>query len=628
MIQLGNYGQLQTGDSELIAGDTASLTFIYENGMRELPPGFGVFIIFPTYWFYGVRTAEELGSGKKDNFYYITYRSHKYFQKADPCAKGYIEVKPWKNTESEMLELEIISYPWDQRLRFRNIIALFVHPATGKMLPANSIFFINFHNITVPPLAGNYSLECGIAEGIDKKVSTYLPLTIAPNGRVVEEEIFIPSNAESLDNKKIRIGSFDKFGNLIEKRIPKNFANSGLPEGNAGSWFMINSCTDRQYSRAALNNSLGYKLYWGDLHSHTEMSGHACGTPEDVLNYAQKVSELDFYAQIDHLEIMTETDRKKTLSLMENNNEPGSFVTFNGYEYKCEGRGENHTDPASHFNFYFRNAEDYFIPELNNEICLGGKIPVDELLTQISEKSMPGKTIVAGHQLGENCSCVTWNHPETPFEPFLEIYSHHGTSEFYNPDDSLYYNNVHIIDYENKNHNAVYGPHYARDAWANGRKLGVIAASDGHIGKPGVNSWGLTGIYCESLDRDAVFDAFLQRRTYATTGERIILYLKVNGRFMGETFSANTPEAHIEGEVFGTARINCAEIVRLDISARVYSVISRLRPDPRNPQYLRINLQDELKSSNQMYFIRIFQSNTVRGRAVRAWSSPVWINYE
>lgn len=622
---IDKFGQIDMDKKEFVAGDNIDLRFIYENGNKGLPQGYGVFFIFPTYWFYGVRTEQELGSLKKDNFYYVTYSSHqKYFQKDFPQNKGYLEINIGKNARHDCC-IDIVNYPWADDLRHRNITVVFARSQTGAILPRMS-FDIHFKNIIVPILAGDFSMECGISEGIIPKASVKLPFRIISNLKKQDEkEIFMSQNPETT-KKKIWIGRFDKYGNMLKKNEPSKIEKySSPPKNSAGNWFKITASSGKEYSRATLNKTLGYNLYWGDLHSHTEMSGHAVGAPEDVLNYAKNVSGLDFYAQIDHLEIMTERDRKTALSLMENNNKPGYFVTFNGYEYKCEGRGENNTDPASHFNFYFKNAEDYFIPRTNGVACIGGEIPIDNLLEQLAKKSDTGNIIIAAHQLGENCSCITWRHTETPFEPFLEIYSHHGTSEFYNPDDSLYYNNVHMIDHENKNHDAVYGPHYARDAWANGRKLGVTASSDSHIGKPGINSWGLTGVYSENLDRDSIFEAFLKRRTYATTGEKIILYFKANGVFMGEELNTNESKIYLEGEVFGTDKIDYAEIIKLDISARIYSVVAKLHPNEKNRQYLRINMEDELKNKNQMYFIRVFQKNEIRGRVVRAWSSPIWV---
>jgi hypothetical protein len=42
-----------------------------------------------------------------------------------------------------------------------------------------------------------------------------------------------------------------------------------------------------------------YRLYWGDVHTHTSLSDGK-GTPEQVLTYARDVAHLDFVILSDH----------------------------------------------------------------------------------------------------------------------------------------------------------------------------------------------------------------------------------------------------------------------------------------------------------------------------------------
>jgi hypothetical protein len=169
------------------------------------------------------------------------------------------------------------------------------------------------------------------------------------------------------------------------------------------------------------------------------------------------------------------------------------------------------------------------------------------------------------------------------------------------------------------------GPHYVRDAWKSERRLGVIASSDSHIGKPGVNSWGLTGVYAKKLDRESIFEAFLKRRTYATTGEKIILYLKADGHFMGEEFCVWKDEVKIEGNVIGTDAIEFADLIKLDIDNKKRMIIKRFTPIDSYKQYVKFIFIDKIKSKNQMYYLKVKQRNKIRGRIVMAWSSPIWI---
>lgn len=77
-----------------------------------------------------------------------------------------------------------------------------------------------------------------------------------------------------------------------------------------------------------------------------------------------------------------------------------------------------------------------------------------------------------------------------------------------------------------------------KDSFALGYRLGVVANSDGHKGRPGASYpgaasfgayGGLTCFLTENLSRDGIFEAMRRRHHYATTGSRI--FLDVRARF-------------------------------------------------------------------------------------------------
>ena len=68
-----------------------------------------------------------------------------------------------------------------------------------------------------------------------------------------------------------------------------------------------------------------------------------------------------------------------------------------------------------------------------------------------------------------------------------------------------------------------------RDAFELGLRVGIVANSDGHKGRPGAcypgasffgSYGGLTCFLAERLDRAAIFEAMRRRHHYATTGNR------------------------------------------------------------------------------------------------------------
>ena len=114
------------------------------------------------------------------------------------------------------------------------------------------------------------------------------------------------------------------------------------------------------------------------------------------------------------------------------------------------------------------------------------------------------------------------------------------------------------------------------DAFRLGHRVGIVANSDGHKGRPGA-SWpgaatfgaygGLTAFVVSELTRDAVFDAIRARRTYATTGCRLDLQVSValpDGTTlqMGEEATVDRPTVEMAVEVHAGAPIDRVEFRR------------------------------------------------------------------
>jgi len=109
------------------------------------------------------------------------------------------------------------------------------------------------------------------------------------------------------------------------------------------------------------------------------------------------------------------------------------------------------------------------------------------------------------------------------------------------------------------------------DAIKQGYKVGVVANSDGHKGRPGASHpgastfgayGGLTCVLAESLTREAVFDAIKARRCYGVTAaQRIHVELSVNGLPMGAAGRTEGP-VKVSGRVVGTGPIERVDIFR------------------------------------------------------------------
>jgi hypothetical protein len=112
-----------------------------------------------------------------------------------------------------------------------------------------------------------------------------------------------------------------------------------------------------------------------------------------------------------------------------------------------------------------------------------------------------------------------------------------------------------------------------RDAFEKNYRVGIVANSDGHKGRPGAcypgasffgSYGGLTCFVAERLDRDAIFDSMRRRRHYATTGNRAIVDVSVSLRQEGELFWSDPSAGPTRSE--RTRTLIMGDIARVDES--------------------------------------------------------------
>ncbi len=194
-------------------------------------------------------------------------------------------------------------------------------------------------------------------------------------------------------------------------------------------------------------------------------------------------------------------------------NEPGVFITFPGYEWQGDGTCGDH-------NVIFRR-EGHGIARVNT---LG---ELYAALQGIDAIAIPHHT---AYQIGHRGK--DWRVHDDRLTPFAEIYSVHGSSE---TDEEWIGLRV----------NPKMGPGLAggtyQDALDLGCHVGAICSTDGTGLFPGRYNWGLMACLATELTRDALWEAFAQRRVYGVTGDRIELDLRVNGALMGSRVEASGP---------------------------------------------------------------------------------------
>ncbi|MYH68940.1 MAG: DUF3604 domain-containing protein [Gammaproteobacteria bacterium] len=280
-----------------------------------------------------------------------------------------------------------------------------------------------------------------------------------------------------------------------------------------------------------VKNEGNLRPYCGDLHGQ-----HIRGSSNlhQYASYARGFAGIDFmsWAVNDfHLPGATwhaiqETSREF--------NEPGRFVVFPGYEWSgTTGRGGDHNVVyLEEDRPLFRSA--YVEEDLRGYDQKTDRYTVDSLTGSLS----PGNVFLMPHIGGRRANLDFY---DAEMMPFIEIYSDHGQFEW-----------------------------FLEEALTRGLKVGFTASSDDVYGKlgdsiPGVRLFavhgGITCVYAEDLNRTALWQAFMARRVYGTTGERMQLRFNAGDHWLGEEINQTKPPVFTV-ETGGTAGIERVEIFR------------------------------------------------------------------
>ena len=121
---------------------------------------------------------------------------------------------------------------------------------------------------------------------------------------------------------------------------------------------------------------------------------------------------------------------------------------------------------------------------------------------------------------------------------------------------------------------------------------------------------GLTAAVMPALSRTELVASLRDRRTYATTGARILLDFSVSGLAMGE--QGNVEEVEVKATVHACEGIECVEVVR-------NGEVVHTQPVGRLDMTLTW-CDPEPTTGRSWYYVKVTQTD-----GERAWSSPVWV---
>lgn len=358
--------------------------------------------------------------------------------------------------------------------------------------------------------------------------------------------------------------------------------------------------------RAARHAFGGFQLYWGDLHRHTDISlgggqqQYLDGSLTDNYRYAIDAAELDFLGTTENTRYLTRPYNVwRSQQAAELYTHPGAFVGMHTYE-------RSQHSPWGHRTIL--NLARNYIP-----------VPASYTLGDVGVSpwglwaALRGKrAITIPHHIAFIDKQVSWDYHDPEFERLVEIFQgFRGSYEYVDSPDGV--SRPEYLKYSE--HRGFRRKPYERDsksfvwdALARKRKLGFIASSD-HLATHNA----FAGVYAKGFDRESLFDALYNRRTYAAT-DKILVEFSMNGKYMGE-------EAVIRGKPeFKVAVQGTAPLEQIDI-IKEGKFIFTTNPNSSTADFTFRD--EEFDGKECYYYLRVIQINKHM-----AWASPIWVRGE
>ena len=335
------------------------------------------------------------------------------------------------------------------------------------------------------------------------------------------------------------------------------------------------------------------RTYWGDLHTH---HGHSYYDDDGAWvdtnhRYARDVAGLDFATEsvkAGFHELNAEDLWARQQRSCEQYTD-GSYVALLGFEWMGDqGQG--------HHNVYYSGCEG----PLGDDVW---QTLVDDVWSFAAEIEAELGYRVVSVPHASSYTGYNWRDIDDTYRPVAEVYSEWGTS---------------MDESESGN---------VPDGLREGSRLGFLASSDNHDGWLGNGlAWkadfgGLAAVRAEELSGDGLLAALQERSTYATTGERILVDVRVTDasgtHLPGQAWSA-AGDATLDWLAAGTGELSRVSVMATSVGATVDS------------EAVAVWTPGELDAEGSVVLPRSAETLVVwleveQADGELAWSSPVWI---
>ena len=326
-------------------------------------------------------------------------------------------------------------------------------------------------------------------------------------------------------------------------------------------------------------------IYWGEIHAHSEQSD-GNGDYRNMFVHARECGNLDFAAAADHACYHTDNEWQWMQDVVNSHNVDNEFVTLIGYEWAGQ---------QGHRNVY----------TWKDRLALfRGMTPGQKTLDTVYDHFDGDEDVVAGPHVGHTKNFYDCHNPRV--QRYMEVYSMWGNFE-----------------------------ELAFSVLNEGARIGFTGGGDCHEGRcgfsvedptgqgvtphtfaPGLKyRCGLTAALLPGLTRENLLSGLRNRKTYATTGARILLDFTISGISMGKEGVSDGSDGlrMINAQVHACETIETIDIVK---NGEIVHSSGEM------PEDCTLTWQDASDESG-WYVVRVRQTD-----GHMAWSSPIWIRNE
>lgn len=364
------------------------------------------------------------------------------------------------------------------------------------------------------------------------------------------------------------------------------------------------------------------KIYWGDLHLHSNLTANirdndGGASPKAGYTYASEVSRLDYLCMSEQTFEFDDDNRvnidgftwEKIGEEADNYYKEGILTTFPGFELHSK-RGDTivlFPNSLSQYAYpsgikdidnvweFYKDKEHMTIPHFHR-YC-GGRPSKDQQEQQHAGFQIENWQLDSQSERLAEVFSSQWGRFETATNPMLLKAKANvkGNS---------------LVDHLNL-----------------GKKWGITASSDGHDGKPGYGA--ITAVYAKENSRKSIYEGLYKRKTYATTHPRVFLEFNIDDLEMGDVANLskykiknrkdelNKERMIIDNRTIKIRALAPDTIAKIEIIKNGQTWHKRII----NQQWLEYDYMDmEAIDVDTYYYIRLTLDN---GHIV--WSSPIWL---